>query len=222
MTSSAACLEDPARWIGVFIAIVGALVANPDATAHGWALFRGQVGQIGRQTRAKLANFIPALRLKANVRSITAAGSLELSGSVASARGITGWAPDASVEEKIDVLDQRTRVLGGDIDELRVKLNQTQDSLRDEFRRAVSETRMELEAVSQDVKDLHQQIVRSDASALPIIVVGIVLSGLAPEVGRAPLWLGALAIAIAVAIAVAIVVWRLRAIRQGRQGSPIS
>src|SRR5665647_605467 len=133
MTGSAAALEDPARWLGVVIAVLGALAANPDATAHGWNTFWGQVQQGARRSRGYLARFIPALRKIATVQEVSATLSASLGGVSVSARGIVGWGPRATLDQQIAMLDARTRSLDKELGELGQTVSQMDTRMRAEL-----------------------------------------------------------------------------------------
>jgi hypothetical protein len=201
MTGSAASLEDPTRWLGVAIAVAGALLANPDATSHGWTSFSARVLEAGRRTRGVLARFIPGLRRDPTVQAIAARVNAVAPTATASSRGIVGWGPGASIDQRIELLDERTRALDKEVAELDQAIRETEKRLRAERVRVVEELRRETEAVRKDVEALRLEILQSDASALPIIVAGVALSGLAPDAPNVPLWLGCLVLVAAVAVA---------------------
>jgi hypothetical protein len=200
MTGSAAALEDPARWLGVVIAVLGALAANPDATAHGWNTFWGQVQQGARRSRGYLARFIPALRKIATVQEVSATLSASLGGVSVSARGIVGWGPRATLDQQIAMLDARTRSLDKELGELGQTVSQMDTRMRAELADAVRVLRGEAGNIRKSVEELRLDIVHSDASALPIIVVGFALTGLAPDAASVPMWLGLLALVAAVGL----------------------
>jgi hypothetical protein len=200
MTGSAAALENPARWLGVVIAVLGALAANPDATAHGWNTFWGQVQQGARRSRGFLARFIPALRKSVTVHGVSGGASIVLGSSSLSARGIVGWGPDATLDQQIAMLDARTRSLDKELGALGTTVSQMETRMRAELADAVRVLRDEAGNIGKAVEKLRLDIVHSDASALPIIVVGFALSGLAPDAKNVPMWLGLLALVAAVCL----------------------
>lgn len=200
MISDAAVLEDLARWLGVVIAVVGALLANPDATAHGWATFVSHVRRGMRRSRGLLARFIPSLRRDATIHAAAGtASALSAVGSV-SARVLRGWGPDATLDQRIDVLDARTLSLDKEVGDLAVQLNQVEGRLKAELADTMRVLRGEADEMRKSVEKFRRELVRSDATALPIIVVGVALSGLSPDAARVPMWLGLTALIAAVAL----------------------
>lgn len=119
------------------IAVLGALAANPDATAHGWNTFWGQVQQGARRSRGYLARFIPALRKNATVQGVSATMSASLGVASLSARGIVGWGPDATLDQQIAMLDARTRSLDKELGELGQTMSQMETRMRAELTDAV-------------------------------------------------------------------------------------
>jgi hypothetical protein len=188
VTGSAAVLENPARWLGVIVAVVGAFLANPDATMHiGRTIWSG-AQKTGRRARGMAARLIPALRKGATVHGVPMGGSAALGHVEATGRGMVAWGPDATVEHKIEILDQRTRSLDREVGELKRDLSQAEKRLRKELAGEVEQLHREASSIRAAVEKLRQDIARSDASALPIVVVGIVLTGLAPDIAGWWMW----------------------------------
>lgn len=195
MTGSAAALEDPARWVGVLLAVAGALLANPDATAHGWGTLQLWLRRKRDMTRGWLARYIPWLRRSHNIRvssgmavSSAAAGSL-------TARGLKPLPDSGTLDDKIQILDERTERLhtGKEVGELKRSLGKAEEHLRRDLNAAVADLRQEANAIQKNVDTtLRSAIIHSEASALPIIVAGLVLTGLAPDAGSIPMWTGLL------------------------------
>lgn len=190
MTESAQTLESVTRWVGLMIALAGALVANPDATARLALGSRDGLWGAALRTRGLLARFIPSLRQGGTVQAVAgnlAAAASEVS---ASARGFVGWGPEATVEHKLDMLLQRTLALDTEVAEIRAAISRAEHQHRADLVEAVDNARRESDAIRQSVEDLRADMVHSDASALPIVVVGLLLSGAAPDLARLPMWLG--------------------------------
>lgn len=198
---SAACLEDPARWLGVVIAVVGAFSANPDATAHGWARFCTRVGQVCREVRGFFARFIPWLRQSATAPSPTDTTTALSGVGTLSGRGVHGWGEDATVQQKLHVLDERTRSLDREVGELQQTLNQTGQQLRSELQESAGELRNQINGIEESSKESRREKVHTDAKGLPVAVGGLVLSGLSPDAPRVSLWVGLLLLVVAVGLA---------------------
>ncbi|WP_454859089.1 hypothetical protein [Promicromonospora soli] len=201
VTDSAASLEDFTRWLGIVIAVVGALVANPEATGHAWGSFWGTVGQAIVWARTLLARIIPWLKAKPSGQHVVPGGIAgALPGLTGHMRGMVDWRKDATVEEKVAVLDQRTRAMDKELGELQQALTRTNERLRAELAEKVGELRRETEELRGDVRALESDRVKLDASALPIIVLGVLVTGIAPDAVRVQLWAWWLLLLLAVAI----------------------
>lgn len=204
LSGSGAGLEDPARWAGVVIALLGAAAANPDATAHTISRVWGYVLDRGRRFRGWLARFMPFLRRDGVMHAGSAHVNLSDGVGVLHARGITPMVSSSTVEEKIEVLDKRTLRLHDEVGELQVRLGKSEGKLRQEIASTASELRHEIAQTRTAIEELNQQSIRSDASALPIIVLGVVISGMSPDARSVPMWLGLLVLFVLGAISV----WR--------------
>jgi hypothetical protein len=192
VTGSAAALEDPARWVGVLLAVAGALLANPDATAHGWATFQVWLRRKREKARGWLARYIPWLRRSGNIQVNSGmAVSSEVAGSL-TARGFKPLADSADLDEKVQILDERTERLHKEVGELQRSLRKTEKHPRRDLNAAVADLRDEAHTIQQNVDTLRLAIIHSEASALPIIVAGLVLTGLAPDAASVPMWTGLL------------------------------
>ena len=98
------------------------------------------------------------------------------------------------------MLDARTRSLDKELGELGQTVSQMDTRMRAELADAVRVLRGEASNIRKSVEELRLDIVHSDASALPIIVVGFALTGLAPDAASVPMWLGLLALVAAVGL----------------------
>ena len=122
----------------------------------------------------------------------TGSAHLNLGGGVATghARGLTPLARDATVEEKIEALDGRTIRLHKEIGELEGRLRKSDREVRREIASVASELRHEIHQTQASVDELSRQTIHADAGALPVIVLGVVLSGMSPDADLVPMWLG--------------------------------
>lgn len=193
---SGAALEGPARWLGMVIALLGAAVANPDATAHG-------VSTGWRRVQAGLARVLPCFRRPGVMH--TASGNVSVTSNVSAmlARGIAPLVEGATVDEKVEQLDSRTRRLHEELGELQAQLKESDRELRSEIASAASELRQAIGQTRASVDTLDRETMHADASALPIIVVGVVLSGLSSDADSASMWFGLL-------VLVVVAVWSFR------------
>lgn len=202
MTENAATLEGPARWIGLGIAIIGALLANPEASLQAAQASLRWLRKVGTRGRSILARVIPALRRDGTVEAARATLNVRMPTWTGSARGFTPLSKGATIDDQITFLDERTRRLHEEVGELQRDLKSAERRLRQQLDEFANGTVQETEAVRQSIENLRTDIVRSDASALPIIVAGLALSGFAPDIASFQVWSGVLIIAVFVAVAV--------------------
>ena len=178
----------------MLLAVAGALLANPDATAHGWATFQVWLRRKRDKTRGWLTRYVPWLRRNVNIQvnSGVAIGSAT-AGSV-TVRGFKPLPDSGTLDERIQILDERTQRLHNEVGQLQRSLHEAENHLRRDLNAAVADLRAEAHTIQQSVDTLRSAIIHSDASALPVIVAGLVLTGLAPDAGSIPLWAGLLAL----------------------------
>lgn len=202
-------LSDVNRWVGVVIAVVGAVVVAPTGTRllleSNWEWLRHR----GNQVRVQLARFLPFLRRKVSTQVASSMG-------IASTFGVTltassrAWRPMAPVDERIEALHQH-------ITEVEGRLNEVSQQLRQETSergRVVAELEATLKAEMAELrrllKEQERQSARIDARGLPIIALGIVLSGIPDEFASIPYGIGWLApvLGSAAAMAAGMRAWR--------------
>ena len=212
MTGSAAALEDPTRWLGVVITLLGALVINPKATEHYLRGIADRAVAATTQARGFLARFIPALRRDAQVHAVTAAMSTSWGNFTGTARGIVGWSDTATVDEKLALLDERSRRLHDEIGDLQADLRKTEKRLCQEQAKVVAALRDEDRQIREALEAFQQESVQSNASALPVIVAGAVLGGLADDASEFQVWAWLLFLVVVCGYAVrrSWVIWRDR------------
>lgn len=180
MTESAQGLTDLTAVLGVLIAFVGALLANPEATEHAVRTFWDRLVARGQRVKGFLTRFLPDRRkrhvfgsINAQLPGLTGTGTLTATGEV-------GWSPTASTEAKLEFLLGQTRALSRALTAVRRELGEAERRAADNLREATDSLNMAIRGVSEAVEELRQEVVRSGASALPIIATGVVMTGLAP------------------------------------------
>lgn len=202
VTGSAAALADLTRWLGIAIAVLGALLANPAATQHGASSVGRAAAAAARRTRASLARFVPWLRRDVTVYPRSIDGGLTMVGELSVvARGYVGWGPDATPDEKIEMLSERTKALNKEVADLFALVNKTRDDLSARLTEAVDRAGAEAAGLRAHVDTLQQESVRADATALPLVVVGVVLADLSSDASRFQVWFWVLVLALAVVLA---------------------
>jgi hypothetical protein len=197
-------VENVTRWLGVAIAILGSLVINPAATETWFRQHVRRLTRLRRNVRAFLARFIPALRQDINVQVGTVTGAAMMPNVTMSARGLVGWGQGATVDEKIDLLDKRTTAMFKELGELQAKIAKAEQQLQNALAEAIGQLRREARDIMAALDAFKEETVHSGARALPVIVVGVVVAGLAPDADWPPLW-------VSYAVLVAVSVWAVRA-----------
>lgn len=211
MSESAQMLENITRWLGIAVTLLGAVVINPDATRHSMRNVAASSRTLGHQVRAWLSKIFPGLIRPRHIRVHVGEGIAVLDvTSSAHARGKVNAADDASIEERLGLLERRTDTLHDEVGQVQTELRNTEDRLRHEQLEATHALREESAGLRADVDAFRLETARTGASALPVIVVGIVLAGVAPDTEHGPWWLWSTGIAVACAFAGvrAAAVWR--------------
>ncbi|PYI69801.1 hypothetical protein CVV68_01455 [Arthrobacter livingstonensis] len=166
------------QWLGIGLAIIAAFSASPQGTSMmARSLSRG-LGRSVKRLREILARFLPFLRRSVTVHAAVARATLNASGTLGS--HAESWVPTATVEEKIEALRQL-------LSETRDQLRKLDERLDAEATRLRSDIATSEQRILEKLDDLRAQIARQnkdaaaiDARSLPVIAVGILLTG-APE-----------------------------------------
>lgn len=208
--ADASLLSDVNRWVGVGIAVVGAVVVAPSGTRllvrSAWVWLRRQ----GARTRGQLARFLPFLRRDLNVQGVTASIGVGLGGVGTLTVSGRAWHPTASVDERIEALHQHITEVEGRLNEVSQQLSQ-ETSKRE---RALAELEAGLSAETAKLRRLLEEqehrAARVDARGLPVIALGIVLSGIPDQLASIPYGIGWVApvLGIAAAVAAGVPAWR--------------
>jgi hypothetical protein len=177
--------SDLIRWVGVAVAVAGAVLATPDGIAAAWRWLRGRYGKT-------LAFGSRLLRrpVSANVKVSGVAGATAMSGTGYVDQWVE-WRQDAAGDEKIDILHRQIGVVREQIGELRTQIERTADDLRREGREADDRIITQLRQLASEMEGERSQASRVDARGLGPIVLGIVMTGLADELATVPVvgWL---------------------------------
>ncbi|WP_326829695.1 hypothetical protein OIE13_06035 [Streptosporangium sp. NBC_01810] len=178
--TEAAVLTQVNKWVGVIIALIGALIAAPDGAR---LLFQSSATWI----RAQVSRFRKPSPQTTKVVSGTANMSLPGLTATVSAHA---WRPNDPIDDRIEALRAHLSDLGG-------RLNQTAQEVRQE-RTARKEALAELSRTFQEKLDeLHQLLKEKDrktatidARGLPVIGTGIFLNGVPEALAGLPLRIG--------------------------------
>lgn len=196
----AGLVEDITRWIGVAITIVGALIVSPDATAdhagrwarwtvRAWRRLEGAVRRIMRRPRTV---------------HLTLGGSIVASGGGTATMSVTGTAcgeaPDRSVEGRLDRLEKRADVTDARLADASAQANADRAALQQGLGQVREEYRTGTAKLHARLDHSEAQALEVDAAALPVVALGVIVSGLSPDAHRLPVVLWAVALAMAVVL----------------------
>lgn len=106
----------------------------------------------------------------------------------AEGRGLAGWGDDVTVEAKLAVLDERTKAMDRELGQLQTDLKSVERRAEARLSEVADALRRDIADVRAEVGALRGETVRTDASALPLIVLGVVLSGIAADAAAFQLW----------------------------------
>ena len=183
-------LTEVNRWVGVVIAVVGAVVVAPEGTRLLLKGIRAWFRRRGQQVRDQLARFLPFLRQDVNIQVKATGGSLSTGVALlGSARGCA-WDPSAPVDERIEKLLEYIAEIERQMDTVNQRLAQETSDRQ----QAVAELRVLLDAELADQRRLldkrEEQAAAIDARGLPVIGWGILLSGVPDRLAQIPFYLG--------------------------------
>jgi hypothetical protein len=199
---------DLVRWVGVGIACLGAFAVSP---AGAQLLIHQTTGAVNRATKQVLR----WLHLRRGDRATT--GTLGTAVSVESAqpvgRSLTlGWNTGATTEEKVEHLRKQ-------IAQLDRRTTEQHAALVESVRQVSVRLDMFAERVAGEAEELRVKLAEADrrkaetdARALPLVGLGVILSGIPQEIAALPTWLLApvLVGALALALSATASAWRDR------------
>jgi hypothetical protein len=178
---------DIIRWVGVAVAFIGAVVVSPEGTYLLLRRAAGGLRRYARWVRSQLARWLPWLRQNVTIAVASGSGTAHATAATLTAVG-RGWVPGESVEEKLDRLRREIEQLHGLLNDLRAR---TEERLA-AHDQAIAKVGTDLEAGLESLRALHeethQRATETDARALPVVGVGIVLSGIPQEIAALPRW----------------------------------
>jgi hypothetical protein len=195
-------VEAITRWVGVTITLVGAFIVSPAATVA--LLGRWQTRTVGAVRRVEDA----VRRIVGRPRTIQLAGRLVSASASLGAGTLTvtgtavGDALDDSVEGRLDRLEQRAAAAEARLAEVIRQAAADRTALREELGKVAEEQRAGTAELHARLDHAERQAVEVDAAALPVVALGVIVSGLSPDAHRLPVVLWALALAAAVALTV--------------------
>jgi hypothetical protein len=183
--------SDFVRWVGVLVAVAGAILATPEGIAslarsikkrsyRGWTFVRR----------------LMRLTLDANVHGVAAHARIGMSGRVRASKW-REWLPQAEADLKIDILHRQAEILREQINGLQKQIDRTDDDLHKRIREAENRVLGQLQQLASELRGERSQASHVDARGLGPIALGIILTGLPDELA-ATVWVGYVAIGISV------------------------
>lgn len=196
-------LELLTRVVGVAIAVVGGLASAPHSVKYLWGGVVDETRRLATWSRAALAKFFPVLRRSATIHTIS--GTVMASSGSLGFRALQKTSAEAPIHVQVAALWERSSELHREVGELERRLMGSIDAVRGDLQGAVLELRRESTLLEGNLQRVEESILRTDASAVPFILLGVFVLAFAPEIGGLllPVWVGA----ISVPIAVAFVLW---------------
>ena len=204
-------LETWTRLLGVLISILATTAAAPAGT-HRIARRGWQASTSAARTVRRLIAWLLRRHRHETMHTISASDTAGATSTIAVSM-VTAWNSDAPVEQKLEILQKR-------IEQVQARVEDLGDSLaaeRAERSAALSSLTTEIEtsrvAMASRLDGMEDRAAEVDARGLPVLVGGVVIGGLAPEIGSLPLpvwWLITLA---ALGATMVVVVSALRSVR---------
>jgi hypothetical protein len=170
-------LADVNRWVGVAIALVGSVVIAPSGTVLLWRSATDWMRQRKHHLRGHLARFLPFLRRDVNIHVSSVSGMASGAVNVTLTASGRVWQPSASVDERIEALRKHITEVDGRLNDVARKLGEeTTDRQRvfGELHRTLEEKTAELRRM---LEEKERESARVDARGLPVVGLGILLSG---------------------------------------------
>lgn len=169
-------LADVNRWVGVFIAVVGAVVVEPNGTRlllqSSWAWLRRLV----RRAHHALARVLPFLRKGASVKAAATGvgeGILTVEGMAVGRTASETGTPQEQLDSLRQLVVALETVVNGLAADLQVEVANRRQALDALEARLTADTHQ----VRQELDERERQDARINARGLPVIAAGIFLSG---------------------------------------------
>ncbi len=193
-------VEAITRWIGVSITLVGAFIVSPAATV-------ALIGRWQRRTVQAMRRVEDAVRrVIRRPRTIDLAvhdsvAVLGTASATLTAHGMaSGQAPDPSVEGRVDRLEKRADAMDAQVAEVTTRADADRAAFREGLGQAREEQRAGTDRLHARLDQAERQAVEVDAAALPVVALGVLVSGSSPDAHRLPLVLWALLLVAAVTL----------------------
>jgi hypothetical protein len=167
--------SDIIRWVGVAVAVAGAVLATPDGIASLWRFIKQRHGKVLAFVRHLLR-----LRRDAVVHGVTATGHMTMGGRAHVSKW-QPWLPRADGHLKIEILHKQVDIMLEQLNELRIQSYKISDDLEKKIMEAETRVVGQVRQLSSELRGERSQASRVDARGLGPIALGIVLTGLPDE-----------------------------------------
>jgi hypothetical protein len=167
--------SDVIRWVGVAVAVAGAILATPDGIASLWRFIKRRHGTVLAFARRLLR-----LRRDAIVHGVTATGHIATGGRAHVSKW-QPWLPRADGSLKIEILHKQVDMMLEQLNELRIQSYKISDDLEKKIKDAEARVVGQVRQLSSELRGERSQASRVDARGLGPIALGIVLTGLPDE-----------------------------------------
>lgn len=203
-------VEAITRWVGVGITLVGAFVVSPAATFVVLGRWRQRTVTAARRSESAYRRIV---RRPKKVE-LTLQGSIAASGGGSATVTVTttgsGEAVDESLEGRLRRLERRAAAAEARLAEADTRAARERAEVRAELGRLRDEQRAAAAGLHARLTHSAAQAIEVDAAALPVVALGVLVSGLSPDADRLPLVLWG-------ALLAAAVVLTMRAVRDARR-----
>jgi hypothetical protein len=210
---------DVTRWVGVAIACLGAFVVSP---AGAQLLVQQSTGAIRRAAKQVQTLAVRWFHRRADDR--VTSGTLGTAVTVESAqpvgRSLTlAWNTEAPTDEKIEHLRKQIAHLDRRTTEQHAELVKSVSQVSASLTKLGARVTGHAAEVRTKFAEVDRRKVETDARALPLVGLGVILSGIPEEIAALPTWLLAVVLtsALALTLFVTAAAWRERHPR--REGS---
>lgn len=202
-------LVDLTRWVGTGIAVVGAFVVSPQGTVELWQAIVRWLRARERQAEA-IVRKLGRRPKSVTIRPAPARGSATGGwATVTSANGTAPWTKSTPVDERVEQLWREHSQLRETVNRDRQQLSQQIGGIRAELRRLGGQVDQGLRQIGDKIEGQKRAAAKVDARSLPVIGLGIVLTGIPDEVGTSP-WSCFPVLVLSAGAATAVTVWTWR------------
>lgn len=167
-------LIDVLRLVGVAVALLGAVITAPSGTHQ---LVSSVLDVMRRSGRFVMRHLPWHHRRDVNIQITPAGATSTARVGFATATSGSAWSPDDPIDEKIERLRKRTEALSTEIEQLRTEHRNDVAVLRTELDRLKADHQGQLAALRAEQAARDRQAAKIDATGLPLIGLGIVLTG---------------------------------------------